>query len=70
MAEDTTNDTRAGTAPAGTAALRVDGARLWDALMPALYFGKPIVGYQGRFSPEVAFGLMERYRVTNTFLFP
>ncbi|ESJ23890.1 AMP-binding protein [Cupriavidus sp. HPC(L)] len=43
---------------------------LWDALMPALYFGKSIVGYQGRFSPEVAFGLMERYRVTNTFLFP
>ncbi|MDN8032981.1 AMP-binding protein [Burkholderia multivorans] len=43
---------------------------LWDALMPALYFGKPIVGYQGRFSPEVAFTLMERYKVTNTFLFP
>ena len=43
---------------------------LWDALMPALYFGKPIVGYQGRFSAQVAFALMERYRVTNTFLFP
>ncbi len=43
---------------------------LWDALMPALYFGKPIVGYQGRFSAERAFELLERYRVTNTFLFP
>ncbi len=43
---------------------------LWDALMPALYFGKPIVGYQGRFSAQVAFALLERYRVTNTFLFP
>lgn len=43
---------------------------LWDALMPALYFGKPIVGYQGRFTPDVAFSLLERYRVTNTFLFP
>ncbi|MBY4945494.1 AMP-binding protein [Cupriavidus respiraculi] len=43
---------------------------LWDALMPALYFGRPIVGYQGRFSAELAFEILERYRVTNTFLFP
>ncbi|WER44762.1 AMP-binding protein [Cupriavidus sp. WKF15] len=43
---------------------------LWDALMPALYFGKPILGYQGRFSAERAFELLERYAVTNTFLFP
>ncbi|MFS8973911.1 AMP-binding protein [Cupriavidus necator] len=43
---------------------------LWDALMPALYFGKPIVGFQGRFSAERAFELLERYAVTNTFLFP
>ncbi|WP_420992575.1 acyl-CoA synthetase [Cupriavidus sp. 30B13] len=43
---------------------------LWDALMPALYFGQSIVGYQGRFSAQLAFELMERYRVTNTFLFP
>ncbi len=43
---------------------------LWDALMPALYFGKPIVGYQGRFTAERAFELLERYGVTNTFLFP
>jgi acetyl-CoA synthetase len=43
---------------------------LWDALMPTLYFGRTIVGYQGRFSPEKAFELMQRYRVTHTFLFP
>ncbi|CAG9184243.1 acyl-CoA synthetase [Cupriavidus pinatubonensis] len=43
---------------------------LWDALMPALYFGKPIVGYQGRFTAERAFELLEHYGVTNTFLFP
>ena len=43
---------------------------LWDALMPTLYFGMPIVGYDGRFSPETAFGLMEAHGVTNTFLFP
>lgn len=43
---------------------------LMDALLPALYFGKPIVGYRGRFSAETAFGLLEKYGVTNTFLFP
>lgn len=43
---------------------------LMDALLPALYFGMPIVGYQGRFSAETAYYLMEKYRVTNTFLFP
>jgi acetyl-CoA synthetase len=43
---------------------------LMDALLPALYFGKPIVGYRGRFSAETAFHLLEKYRVTNTFLFP
>ncbi|WP_245876357.1 acyl-CoA synthetase [Caldimonas caldifontis] len=43
---------------------------LMDALLPTLYFGQPIVAYQGRFSPEKAFELMERYKVTNTFLFP
>ncbi|MES2990119.1 MAG: AMP-binding protein [Pseudomonadota bacterium] len=43
---------------------------LMDALLPTLYFGRTIVGYQGRFSPETAFGLMERHRVTHTFLFP
>jgi acetyl-CoA synthetase len=43
---------------------------LMDALLPTLYFGKPIVGFQGRFSAETAYYLMEKYRVTNTFLFP
>ncbi|MCU6435423.1 AMP-binding protein [Undibacterium sp. Jales W-56] len=43
---------------------------LMDALLPTLYFGQPIVGYQGRFSSETAFYLMEKYQVTNTFLFP
>ena len=43
---------------------------LMDALLPTLYFGHPIVAYQGRFTPDKAFELMARYGVTNTFLFP
>ncbi|VFR63293.1 Acetyl-coenzyme A synthetase [plant metagenome] len=43
---------------------------LMDALLPSLYFGTPIVGARGRFTPERAFEILERYRVTNTFLFP
>ncbi len=43
---------------------------LMDALLPALYFGRPIVAFQGRFSPERAFELMQRHRVTHSFLFP
>ena len=43
---------------------------LMDALLPALYFGQPIVGYRGKFDAERAFRLMERYQVRNTFLFP
>ena len=43
---------------------------LMDALLPTLYFGREIVAYQGRFSPETAFALMQRHRVTHTFLFP
>lgn len=43
---------------------------LMDALLPTLYFGKPIVGYRGRFAAETAFRLLEKYAVTNTFLFP
>jgi acetyl-CoA synthetase len=43
---------------------------LWDALMPTLYHGKPILGYRGRFDAERAFVLMEKYRVRNAFLFP
>jgi acetyl-CoA synthetase len=43
---------------------------LMDALLPTLYFGMPIVGYRGRFSADTAFYLLEKYGVTNTFLFP
>ena len=43
---------------------------LMDALLPTLYFGQPIVGYRGRFDPERAFALIEKYGVRNTFLFP
>lgn len=43
---------------------------LMDALLPTLYFGKTIIGHRGRFSAENAFQLMEKYRVTNSFLFP
>jgi acetyl-CoA synthetase len=41
-----------------------------DALLPTLYFGRPIVAHSGRFSPVMAFELMQRHRVTHTFLFP
>ena len=43
---------------------------LMDALLPTLYFGRPIVAFQGRFSPERALQLMQHYRVTHSFLFP
>lgn len=43
---------------------------LMDALLPSLYFGRPIVGFQGRFGPQRAFELIERHRVTHSFLFP
>lgn len=43
---------------------------LMDALLPTLYFGRPIVGWKGRFSPELAFSLMQQHGVTHSFLFP
>ncbi|HYF19068.1 MAG TPA: AMP-binding protein [Ramlibacter sp.] len=43
---------------------------LMDALLPSLYFGRPIVAYNGRFGPEAAFELMQEHGVTHTFLFP
>ena len=43
---------------------------LMDALLPTLYFGRPIVAHNGRFSPQVAFDLLHRHGVTHTFLFP
>jgi acetyl-CoA synthetase len=41
-----------------------------DALLPTLYFGRPILGFNGRFTPERAFELMLQHGVTHTFLFP
>ncbi len=41
-----------------------------DALLPTLYFGRPIVAHNGRFTPQTAFELMQRHGVTHTFLFP
>jgi len=43
---------------------------LMDALLPTLYFGRRIVAWQGRFSPQQAFALMQAHKVTHTFLFP
>ncbi len=43
---------------------------LFDALLPAWALGQPILGYLGRFDPEKAFSLIERYGVRNSFLFP
>ena len=43
---------------------------LMDALLPTLYFGRPIVAYSGRFSPQAALELMRDCGVTHTFLFP
>jgi acetyl-CoA synthetase len=43
---------------------------LMDALLPSLYFGRPVLAAEGRFGPEKAFALMARHRVTNSFLFP
>jgi acetyl-CoA synthetase len=43
---------------------------LMDALLPSLYFGRPVVAYQGRFTPDVAFELMQQHGVTHSFLFP
>lgn len=43
---------------------------LMDALLPSLYFGRPIVAFNGRFSPEGAFEILQSHAVTHTFLFP
>jgi acetyl-CoA synthetase len=43
---------------------------LMDALLPSLYFGRPIVAWQGRFSAAKAFELMAAFGVTHAFLFP
>ncbi|MDO8932698.1 MAG: AMP-binding protein [Rhodocyclaceae bacterium] len=43
---------------------------LFDALLPVWNFGQPILAYRGRFDPEKAFWLIEKYGVRNSFLFP
>jgi acetyl-CoA synthetase len=43
---------------------------LMDALLPTLYFGREIIAFNGRFSPELAFDILQTHRVTHTFLFP
>lgn len=43
---------------------------LMDALLPALYFGRPIVAFNGRFSPQAALELLRDFGVTHSFLFP
>jgi len=43
---------------------------LFDVLLPTWAFGQPLLGYRGRFDPEKAFWLMEKYGVRNAFLFP
>ncbi len=43
---------------------------LMDALLPSLYFGRPIVAYAGRFSPESTFDILQTHGITHSFLFP
>jgi acetyl-CoA synthetase len=43
---------------------------LFDALLPTWHYGYPILGYRGRFDPEKAFYLLEKYAIRNAFLFP
>ncbi len=43
---------------------------LFGALLPTWNFGQPILGYRGRFDPEKACWLIEKYDVRNTFLLP
>jgi acetyl-CoA synthetase len=43
---------------------------LMDALLPSLYFGRPIVAFNGRFSPEIAFEILHQHQITHSFLFP
>ncbi len=44
---------------------------LLDALIPSLYYGVPVLGYDGgKFDAERVCDLMERYRVRNSFIPP
>ncbi|HEY5701655.1 MAG TPA: acyl-CoA synthetase [Gammaproteobacteria bacterium] len=44
---------------------------LLDGLVPSLFYGVPVLGFEGgKFDPENAFGLMEKYSVKNAFIPP
>ena len=44
---------------------------LLDGLVPSLYYGVPVLGYDGgKFDPEKAFALMQKYGVRNAFIPP
>jgi acetyl-CoA synthetase len=43
---------------------------LFDALLPTWAYGLPILGYRGRFDPERAYYLLQKYGIRNSFLFP
>ena len=44
---------------------------LWDALLPAWYYAKPVLAYEGgKFDPEKACHLMGKYAVRNAFIPP
>ena len=46
-------------------------ASLFDVLFPGLYYGKPVVAYNGgKFDPENAFQIIEEYGVSNFFAPP
>lgn len=46
-------------------------ASLFDVVFPGLYYGRPVVAYNGgQFDPEIAFDLIERYGVSNFFAPP
>jgi len=46
-------------------------ASLFDVVVPGLFYGKPVVAYEGGpFDPESAFAIIERYDVTNFFAPP
>ena len=46
-------------------------ASLFDVVFPSLFYGRPVLAYRGgKFDPETAFDLIERYGVTNFFAPP
>jgi acetyl-CoA synthetase len=46
-------------------------ASLFDVVVPGLYYGRPVVAYDGgQFDPEEAFRIVETYDVTNFFAPP